>query len=93
MGVYLTIWCYSFHLHSISADTKPFQVPIGYFGIYIAFPLLRFQALLGIERFLDGSGSGRNDEEQKKKESKTGKNPMSSLHSLSSFSIFCAKAL
>lgn len=41
---------FSLHLLSVSADTKAFQVPIGHFGIYIAFPLLRFQALLGIER-------------------------------------------
>lgn len=50
MYVYVSPYGYSFHLLSISADTKPFHIPIGYFGIYIAFPLLRFQALLGTER-------------------------------------------
>lgn len=45
--------------------------------------------------FLDGSGSGRNDEEQKKKTTVKNwkKKIMSSFHSLSSFSIFCAEAL
>lgn len=81
---------FSLHLLSVSADTKAFQVPIGHFGIYIAFPLLRFQALLGIERIFRWIRF-------RKKWWRTKycwnlKN-MSSLHFLSSFSIICAKAL
>lgn len=72
-GVYFTIWFYVYSL-SISAETN-LPGPTGYSGIYIAFPLLRFQALLGAERTFRWIRFSKKWKKKNKKKSKHKKTP------------------